>query len=75
MIHYIFQPRGIYRADKNSNLLNDFNNWSVYDTTKNNLENIVSSNYKILSDSSEKIISVSSNSIYFTTTINDSVFI
>ena len=72
---YISTPDGIYRADKNSNLLNDFNNWSVYDTTKNNLENIVSSNYKILSDSSEKIISVSSNSIYFTTTINDSVFI
>ena len=71
---YISTPNGIYRADKNSNLLNDFNNWSIYDTTKKS-ENIVSSNYKILSDSSEKIISVSSNSIYFATTINDSVFI
>ena len=33
---YISTPSGIYRSDKNSNLLNDFNNWSVYDTTKNN---------------------------------------
>jgi len=72
---YVSTPSGIYRANINSNLLNDFSNWSIYDTSKNNLENIVSSSYKILCDSSEKIISVSSNSNFFTTTIKDSIFV
>ena len=70
---YISTPNGIYFANKNSTILNDFNNWLVYDTTIFSTENIVSSSEKLLIDNQDDITSISYNDGYFVKTKKDTI--